>query len=252
MINAKYTVVLKSLLDDENCKSEIEKALSDYPLYRANDENLPDYLPSRARLNDKLLNRYKYREIGFEAPGRFIDELRIAMHEIMPYYNQLLKSQDIMEQLDDPFGNVDIVETFEEESTGSTSGNSKGKSTNNDETNVSTESENYNKSVKVDTPQGELSIGNKDIDSLTYASEMDYNHSSNNDSSNTLSNGETNTENESSSQSTGKISHTMTKKGNQGVNTYAHDMSELRETFLNIEQMIINDRRIRDLFMHVY
>ncbi len=252
MINAKYTVVLKSLLDDENCKSEIEKALSDYPLYRANEENLPDYLPSRSRLNDKLLNRYKYREIGFEVPGRFIDELRIAMHEIMPYYNQLLKSQDIMEQLDDPFGNVDIVETFEEIIEGSASGTSKGQSNATDETKTSASVENFNKHVKSDTPQGLLSINNKDIDSVDYASEVDFNHDSNSDTGTSNGSSETNTNTESSSQSTGKTTHTMTKQGNQGVNTYAHDMKELRETFLNIEQMIINDRRIRDLFMQVY
>jgi hypothetical protein len=50
--------------------------------------------------------------------------------------------------------------------------------------------------------------------------------------------------------STGTTKHTYTKKGNQGVNTYAHDMKELRDTFLNIDMMIINE--LKDLFLQAY
>lgn len=44
--------------------------------------------------------------------------------------------------------------------------------------------------------------------------------------------------------------NTYTKKGNQGVNTYAHDMLEFRETLLSIDTMIINE--LGDLFIQVY
>lgn len=251
MIKAKYTVVLKSLMDEPTSKARLDEAMSTYPLYKSPNANA-SYIPSRDELNSKILNRYKYREIGFETPGRFIDELEIALNEIMPYYNQLFKSHDIMEQLDDPFGNVDIVETFEEETTGSATGNSKGTSTAKDETNTTANVENYNKHVKSDTPQGLLDITNKGIDSVSYASEVDFNHDSNTDTGKTTGESETSSNNESTSSSTGKTTHTMTKKGNQGVNTYAHDMKELRETFLNIVKDIIEDTRISELFMNIY
>lgn len=251
MINAKYTIVLKTLMDNPDARIVLDKAMSTYPLYSSPNENA-HYIPTREELNNKILNRYKYREIGFETPGRFVDELEIALNEIMPYYNQLFKSHDVMEQLDDPFGNVDIVETFEEETSGSASGNSKGSSKASDETNTTANVENYSKHVKSDTPQGLLSITNKDIDSVDYASEVDFNHDSNTDTGKTTGESNTSSENESSSSSSGKTTHTMTKKGNQGVNTYAHDMKELRETFLNIVKMIIEDERISELFMRVY
>ena len=53
-------------------------------------------------------------------------------------------------------------------------------------------------------------------------------------------------------ESSGTVKHTMNKKGNQGVNTYAHDLLEFRELFINIEQQIIKDERISELFMRVY
>ena len=53
-------------------------------------------------------------------------------------------------------------------------------------------------------------------------------------------------------QTEGTHTHVMTKKGNQGVNTYAHDMLEFRQLFQNIVQMIIHDSRIAELFMLVY
>ena len=98
MINyhAKYTVVLNELLNDSEVRPLIDKALSSYPLYvsKSEEENIPNIIPTRAEINRKLLDYYKFREIGFETIGRFIEELRIAMEEIMPYYNQLMFTQD--------------------------------------------------------------------------------------------------------------------------------------------------------------
>ena len=93
-VHAKYTVVLKTLLDNKEAKEKIEKALSSYPIYTATSKNeyIPNIIPTRSELNEKILNYYKYREIGFETFGRFVDELEIAMKEIMPYYNQLYES----------------------------------------------------------------------------------------------------------------------------------------------------------------
>ena len=99
---------------------------------------------------------------------------------------------------------------------------------------------------------------------MNYADEVNWNNdTSNNDTTSNATNNSTSsgttsetTENESTSNgtatTTGNVKHTFTKKGNQGVNTYAHDMKELRETFLNVTNQIINDERISELFMRVY
>ena len=63
---------------------------------------------------------------------------------------------------------------------------------------------------------------------------------------------ENSAEGESNNKTEGTTKHTLSKKGNQGVNTYAHDLNEFRELCMNIEQKIINDKRIVELFMLVY
>lgn len=248
MINAKYTVVLKTLLDDERTKEAIEKAMSTYPIYRATNEFTYGLIPERSELNQKILNHYKYREIGFETIGRFLDELEIALNEIMPYYNQLYKSLDLMNGLDDIFGNVDMTETFEQSSEGSSKGNTTGEAETNSKTNSKTNS--YNKNVSSETPQGNIQYANKDIDSVTHANQIDWQHNTADDEA--TNEGKDTTKGTSNQESTSKTTHTLTRKGNQGVNTYAHDVLEFRELFMNIEQRIINDPRIVELFMLVY
>ena len=252
MIYAKYTVVLKSLLDEPLAKSEIDKALASYPIYEPTNEFTYSVVPKRSELNEKLLNHYKYREIGFETVGRFIDELKIAMNEIMPYYNQLMKSQDVLNGVDDVFGNVDITESFEEITSGEAKGNVSNDSTTNTKSDNKTDMTNNSKNVKSETPGDSLTINAKEIDNVTYADNITWNEDISSSTSESNDEAKTNSESTSTSEQSGTTQHTLTRKGNQGVNTYAHDLKELRETFINIEQMIINDKRIRELFMLVY
>lgn len=260
MIFGTKTIVLKTLLDDKEARAKIDKAMSTYPMYTPKNEMTYSIIPTREQLNNKILNNYKYREIGFETPGRFIDELEISLNEIMPYYYQLFKSEDIMNGISDPFGNVDITETFEQETEGSSKGSSSGKADNKTETtansSTNTDMTSNSKNVNAKTPQGLLDLGTKNIDSVEYADNVTWNEdisSSKGDTEDTTTaTSESSNEAESSNETTGKTKHTLSRVGNQGVNTYAHDMKELRETFLNIEQQIINDPRIAELFMLVY
>lgn len=284
---AKYTVVLKSLLDNEDSKQAIDKALSEYPLF-IGDENSKNIIPTREELNTKLLDYYKYREIGFETVGRFIDELRITMNHIMPYYSEMYKTVQIMCDIKDPFGNVDIVETFKEtrkdsssstsssEGTSSTSdsgtvsGESNSKTTANDTSSANKRTDTTHKNIKSDTPQDSLTITGEDIGTVKYANEVNWdnetvqgtdtttgNSSSNTDNTNTQTTSNTGSS-ESSATATatgsnnGETEHTFTKKGNQGVNTYAHDMIEFRQTVIDITEKIITDKRVAELFMLVY
>lgn len=43
----------------------------------------------RAELNQKIIDHYMFRQIGFETAGRFKFELNKKMREIMPYYNKI-------------------------------------------------------------------------------------------------------------------------------------------------------------------
>ena len=259
---AKYTEVLKNLIENEHTKPLIDKALSTYPLLKVNKEY--DLIPTREELNTKLLNHYKYREIGFETVGRFIDELEITMCEIMPYYNERFKTVITMADLPNPFDNVDIVETYDEERTNTVKGSNKSESageskSNNDVTsNASGSDKRYDKKVHSDTPQSELSITGKDIDGVGYADSVEWNSnegestSESKSNSNGSSNESASAQSESNTSENGTTKHTYMKKGNQGVNTYAHDMNEFRTSIIDVVTEIINDKHIAELFMLVY
>lgn len=255
---ARYTEYLRDLMNNEGAKAALDKALSTYPLYEP--LKLYDLIPKRSELNQRLLNHYKYREIGFETVGRFLDELEITMCEIMPRYNELFKTVETMAELPSPFDNVDVTETFEQEQ--SNTSTSEGSSTNQQSgshtstATGSTEMTANNKRLTADTPQDQISVPTKDIDGVTYASEAEWNESLSQGTDNRQESGssEGTAENSStaSSESTGTLKHTFTKKGNQGVNTYAHDMNEFRTSIIDVVDQIINDQRIQELFMQIY
>lgn len=276
---AKYTTYLKDIMDNEETSVLLEQAMSTYPLYEKKSEEIymPSYVPTREELNKKILNFYKYREIGFETVGRFLDELEISLNEIMPRYNLLFFTAD---QDYNPTYNVDYTKTIDSnrddngvsQSSGQNDRRSETSNTDNStssstDSNTTTNSINSNsKNVKSDTPQNQLSIPASNIDNVSYASEVDWNKTSS--SSNTQSNGEAS----SSASSTGlevtidslTNSNTVNKsdnrkenivektKGNYGQTSAQHLLVKYRELIINIEQMIIKDKRISELFMRVW
>lgn len=258
MIRAKYTVVLHTLMADPQLKEQLDLALSTYPLYKA--DAAYDLVPNREQLNERLLNHYKYREIGFETIGRFLDELKITMSEIMPRYNELFKTVVTMANLPSPFDNVDVVETFEEEKKNNSTSTSEAGSTTTgtaqDSSTTTGTASSYNKHINSKTPQDKLSVPAEGIDSIDYADEAQWNKDNSTTGGTSSSSGETSATSEESANVTNEGSettkHTYTKKGNQGVNTYAHDMNEFRTSIIDVVDQIVNDSRIRELFMLVY
>lgn len=263
-----HTVRLVNLMELPQTKTAIDKALSTYPLY--NPVKTYDLIPTREELNTRLLNHYKYYEIGAETIGRFLDELKITMCEIMPYYNELFKTVEIMAELPNPFDNVDVVETIEETRTGrsTTSGTTSttGHSENSDSVDVETTDKETatgdamtSKTTKFsDTPQNNVN----DIDGyLTNLTKEDVDETSESvidktgtSKSTQVGEVDTSTDGQTSSQgeTTDTLTHTYTKKGNQGVNTYAHDMNEFRTSIIDVVNQIVNDRRIAELFLMVW
>ena len=188
IIPAKYTEVLDNLLRNEQTAPAIAEAMSKYPLYETDPNKVNEYgtaykVPTRAELNNKILNYYRFREIGFETVGRFLFELETALNEIMPYYNQLFYSAD---QDFNPIYNVDYIRNTQRNKSDTNIG-SQSSSTNSSATGTSTDN---SKNVTSDTPQNQLGITNEQIDQLDYASEASWGKNSNStsDTSNSTSN----------------------------------------------------------------
>ena len=105
--------------------------LANYPIF---DES------HRAELNEKILGRFKFREIGFETAARFVHYFRQQLAEIMPYYNELYRIE--LKKIN-PLNDADYTESTTAES----SGTSKTKGS----------SGNKNVHMYSDTPQGGFS-----------------------------------------------------------------------------------------------
>ena len=234
MIPARYTEVLDNLLRYEDTAAAIATAMSKYPLYETDPNKVQKYgtaykVPTRQELNTKILSYYRFREIGQETVGRWLFELETALNEIMPKYNQLFYSAD---QDFNPIYNVDYNKVMLRDK----SNNDKGTS------NASSTDTANGKTVSSQTPQNQLNISSANIDSVDYADDASWSASNGSSSSSgtTTNSGQ---ENESIIENT---------KGNFGVVSAQDLILKYRETILNIEQMIIHDPRIEELFMLIY
>jgi hypothetical protein len=59
-------------------------------------KNYPIFSEShRQELNEKIVNHFRYREIGYETITQFIFALNRKMFEVMPFYNQLYESEEL-------------------------------------------------------------------------------------------------------------------------------------------------------------
>lgn len=256
MIYAKYTEVLKNLLDNPEAKAAIDKALSTYPLYekKSKEEYIPSYIPTREELNEKILRHYKYREIGFDTVGRFLDELECSMLEIMPKYNLLFMTAD---QDFNPIYNVDYKRTIDRNRNEDVNGSSgtETSSTAKDTTVTTNDVASDSKQVQIQTPGSNVeNIVSKSIEAVSYADQVNLGKDNSSSDGSSTSNGETSTS--SLTDTTGETKETEntleTTKGNFGVVSAQDLILKYRETIINIEQEIINDPRIAELFMLVY
>lgn len=263
MIYAKYTVVLKSIMDEPQGMEAITKAMSTYPLYekKSKEEYIPSYVPTRSELNQKILNYYRYREIGFETVGRFLDELETALCEIMPKYNQLYFSadQDYNLLYNADYTRKIITQRDGQDSSDTTSETtSKNKNVASDTSTGETTNEDKSKHVQSLTPQNEIDIPASDIDNVPYADQVDWTKA--NTSGTTSTQGSS--ESESDYNSLGNVTAENIRKelenmqeevkGNYGQVSYQYLIGKYRDLILNIDQMIIRDPRIQELFMMVY
>lgn len=276
---AVYTVQLKTLIENH-----FDIGLKNYPIF---DENY------RKILNEKIINHYLFNEIGMETAELFKFYLNTTMREIMPYYNQLYKSE-LLEF--NPLYDTDLTTVYDKtnDNTSTTDSNNysynKSKVTTNG--NVENESDSFShsdahstgdshgnsvgngntKNVHSDTPQGFLSINS--IENETYATDatmsktndinttMAQSHndetgyanesSHSNSFNNSITNGNSNLDTDSNvfnitNNFENYLSHVIGKSA--GI-SYSDLLLRFRETFLNIDMMIIKE--LNDCFMLLY
>lgn len=203
----------------------------DFPIF---DENY------RQVLCRKILKHYYTREIAHETVGRWKLALNAKLNEIMPYYNQLYKSE-LLEF--NPFYDVDLTRSREGSGTSNrtsnnteiNSGTSKNVSSGSGTSNTDT----LNRFS--DTPQNSMDTqGITDSVPLTTVTKVNEDNTTTNESTDTL----TRNDNKTGS-GTENINNTdkyiETVKGKQGTENYSSLLKKFRETFLNIDMMIIED-----------
>ena len=182
---------------------------------------------NQTAFQNKVLDHFRFRQIGFETPGRFIFEFQKKFKEIMPYYIKMYHSVEMMDAIEDPLENYSMIEESSSTGTSSASGSGSHNTTNN-------AGERTRKHL--DTPQGRIA-------NLTdgYMSYADRDAAATDTESGSESN-------ESSVES--EASTTLTRHGNIGVTTYAQMLEGYRNTFINTDMMIIDE--LDELFLQTF
>ena len=247
-----------------------------------------------ALLLKKILLHYYTREIGYETVGLWQMKINQKLREIMPYYNQLYKSE-LLEY--NPLENVDNTHThrgayednandhYTDRDTGTVGDEGAQnvmlrhkENTNNgkSETKADTITTGNTWTTFQDTPQGALD-GIRNENYLTNAThvqdtpayvdthtehtkdaEMEYNKGKKNDNdykdttdySNIRTNNLTHEHTKDRDHKEGEDSYTNKENGKIGTETYQEMVMKYRDTFLNIDMMVI--RELGDLFMKVW
>lgn len=188
----------------------------------------------------KILKHYYTREIAHETVGRWKLALNAKLNEIMPYYNQLYKSE-LLEF--NPFYDVDL--TRRREGSGTSNRTSNNTETNSGTSkNVSSGSSTNNTDTLnrfSDTPQNSMDTqGIADSVPLTTVTKVNEDNTTTNESTDTLTRNDSKTGNGTENiNNTDKYIETV--KGKQGTENYSSLLKKFRETFLNIDMMIIED-----------
>lgn len=233
----------------------------------------------RGVLGTKILRHYYTREIAHETVGLWKLKLCTKLNEIMPFYNQLYKSELLAFN---PLFDVDLTRERKVDSTGTRDTSTKtdtevdtSSDTNrradvtlkNDTTSTDTGSSSdtgKRKQMYSDTPQGAIT----DLEAGKYLTNATINDdlnivttTGNGTGTQTGSTGtDENTESNSNSSTNSNVSsntditnlenYIETIKGKQGTQSYSSLLKEFRETFLNIDMMIIDD--LEELFFGLW
>ena len=165
----------------------------------------------RLGLEEKILRHYYTREIGEETVGLWKLRLEDRLNLVMPKYNQLYESAKLEFN---PFYDVDYTRQGTNSGEGTSSGTTNSTGNN----------------MHSDTPQNGL----ESVLSGKYLTDAD------------VSNGESSSSSQNSS--SGEFQESI--KGKMPGTSYSRLLKEYRQTFLNIDRMVVDE--LNDLFMGVW
>ena len=276
---AGYTESVGYDLVEKTIQKAIPKVFNfDFPIFDESYRNV---------LCTKILKHYYTREICEETVGLWKLRLNTRLNEIMPYYNQLYKSE-LLEF--NPFYDVDITtkndgnktentrtsETDTEDRSGSgdsnresnDSSNTKNSTTNTFTNNYNTTNKDTQKDLYSDTPQGSLT----NVENETYLTnarkvandktevgnntgagnsndDTEYKDTFSEESYNSYSENTSRSKN-GSTNLTSTDAYVQTIKGKNGGTSYSKLLDEFRKTFINIDMQIIDN--LNDLFFGLW
>lgn len=171
----------------------------------------------------KILKHYYMREIGAETVGLWQLWMNERLENIMPYYNQLYSSQLLTFN---PLQDVNLSRTYNKKKDDSESSSGTNEGTTN----------NVNRDLYSDTPQGALT----GVENQTYLT----------DARKITDDGTTSGEFENQRDLNSTEEYVETVTGKQGSGSFSSLLNEFRDTFLNIDNMVIEE--FQDLFMGLW
>lgn len=253
---SKYTTELRFICEtyaglDESVGGDGVENVITKALPKLFNFNFPIFDESyRTILERKIVMHYYTREIGYETVARWKLALNTKLNEIMPYYNKLYESELIEFN---PLYTHNITKTGNKTGQGTsqqTTNDTGSKDIQHNETNndvITDSSINYR--LHSDTPQGGLA----GVDSETYLSDAVKTSVSENrredhgihinDTTNTTNNGTKNGNTNTTEEYLESVVGYENKNPSKSLQDY-------RDTFLNIDMMIIND--LNKLFMGIW
>lgn len=241
--NTKVTLELREMVN-----SGVNIWDFDYPSYYKGEE--------KKAFEQKVIDHFYFRQIGMETPGRWLHYFRTRVREIMPYYLQMYWSAELMANVEDPFEAYNLKEEYTRThsnkggTTGTSSTESDGESEKTMTGDHTKESEAHDVRKHSDTPQGSISnietyMTDGTLDDLNTSETVNDSETATEKSSATAS-----ATSETTSEDEGTETYTLTRRGNIGVQPLGKEVQALRESFINIDMMIIHE--LNDLFLKVY
>ena len=210
----------------------------DFPIYDESYRNV---------LCTKILKHYYTREIGAETVGLWKLWLDTRLNEIMPYYNQLYKSAMIEFN---PMYDIDLSTEHSKSFDGNTdvTGNSSENYNGNSDTISVDKNNNTTRNLFSETPQGSLD----NVENETYLTNatkiMDSGNSESSTGNEFNSDRVINRTDKTIAKNTEEYMQSI--KGKTGGASYSKRLQEFRDTFINIDKMIIDE--LKDLFLNLW
>jgi hypothetical protein len=182
------------------------------------DFDYPIFDPAyKSVLEQKIKDWYYFREIGLETPAQFKHFLKAKLNMIMPYYNEFYASNEVFKTYD-PYKNKNVTTSDTRTSTSEGTGTNTSSGTNS------------SKETFSDTPQAKLQ-------GLDYATNY------------TETSGDSGGTSQSSNKVTSTDTYISTIAGHDGMKYPTDILMGLRNTFLNIDQMILEELSV--LFLNI-